>query len=181
MPGAPVPPQTAIPPVTTAETPRPGEKVPPPDEPPPHPATAGHLLPRLEGRRGGQGRAGVRVPRCGSAGVPVTSARSTCRPRPRCSRGCTCGRAAVGGSKPRSAAVHSQPARPLPLSHPHAPGPAPAATARAPCWQEVAVLRQGTRAGPGEGASPARTRETARSPGSEVGARRGAGRGSSHI
>lgn len=67
VPGAPVPPQTAIPPVTTAETPRPGEKVPPPDEPPPHPATAGRLLP------------GSRAAGAGGAG-PESASRAAARP-----------------------------------------------------------------------------------------------------
>lgn len=74
----------------------------------PHPAAS-----KPEGAQGSGVAGGQCRPRAAGSEAPVTSARSTCPPRPRCSPGCTCGLAAAGGK-----AGHWGVSRPVPRPAP---------------------------------------------------------------
>ena len=79
---------------------------------------------------------GQRRPRAAGSEAPVTSARSTCPPRPRCSPGCTCGLAAADGK-----AGHWGVSRPVPRPAPRplAPRILPAGALQAQTYPSASV------------------------------------------
>lgn len=97
----------------------------------PHPAAS-----KPEGAQGSGVAGGQCRPRAAGSEAPVTSARSTCPPRPRCSPGCTCGLAAAGGK-----AGHWGVSRPVPRPAPRplAPRILPAGALQAQTYPSASV------------------------------------------